>query len=140
MDLLLLSQFNPEQRSFPLVCCVYCLQYDAPGFLKNVRQFRQFGFAAIELAQVLLLFLLLLGSLLQVSYRTSYFVIYISPRFLRPLCERRPFHVPSGGFCVAGVLRTLASCDLCAMRCACPDPAEAVGVQVRAVHPQPSLH
>jgi hypothetical protein len=27
-------------------------QYNAPGFLKNVRQMRQFGFAAIELAQV----------------------------------------------------------------------------------------
>ena len=34
----------------PSRCC--CLQYNAPGFLKNGRQFRQFGFAAIELAQV----------------------------------------------------------------------------------------
>jgi hypothetical protein len=32
-----------------------CAQYNAPGFLKNTRQHRQFGLAAIEIAQVSML-------------------------------------------------------------------------------------
>ena len=45
-------QWTCEPHSCPLVAyLMLCIQYNSPGFTPNIRQYRQLGLAAIELAQ-----------------------------------------------------------------------------------------